>query len=476
MANILQVTTPSVNTDNRSILDSQEMKNHPESQRIQNPVNPEKVVRADGQEEGKAGSSTGEGSYRVIDFESNYGAFVQRMAENRELTALLEQFLFMDRASFLFAGNESVGDLVQQMLTSMQMDTPEELLEFMKGQGDQQVKFSGALFNGLRNLLLHSPSDNLRETVSEFLKAYNDYTAGSHLLRQMRSITDDIGRLMFSQFRDEFQELVDSMNWEASNGDTEANAGILNGRLIPFLSNYISRTHDYGAVRNAIMLLVFNAVQYENGGEDRLMQLFEKMAGSREFQLLFKGDARAALGSALSGAERSAQAGAFADAFSSLILKGANGEAGLENIQQFYNIINGMLLNESVYLPLIHILIPFRYQGKDVMSELWTDPDAGSEEEDGGRRIKMFFKFNIQGLGKFDMILALQDRQVDAQFYVPPALMEQMAHIQQNISGILKNNGLGSGHLMVREKTGDIRVEDVFSSIREKERGINVRI
>lgn len=476
MANILQVTPPSVNTDNRNILDSQEARNHPDSQRIQNPVNPERVVRADGQQEEQAGSATSEGSYGVIDFESNYGAFVQRMSEGRELTALLEQLLFKDGAAYLFKGGQAVGDLVEQLLTSMQMESPEELLAFLEGQEAQQVKFSGTLFDGLRNLLLQNPSDSLKEAVADFLKGYNDYTAGAHLLRQMQTVTEDISRLMLSQFRGEFLELAKGMNWEASNGDTAANAFMLNSRLIPFLSNYISRTHDYGAIRNAVMLLVFNAIQYENGGEDRLMQLFEKMAGSREFQLLFKGDPMEALESALQEAAGRRQTGSFADAFSSLLLKGANGEGGLENIQQFYNIMNGMLVNESVYLPLLHLLIPFRYQGKDVMSEIWADPDAGNKDGDGGRKIKMFLKFHIQGLGKFEMILALQDRQVDTQLYVPSSLTKQAGDIQEKVTGILKKNGLGSSRFLVREKTGDIKVEDVFPGIREKERGINVRI
>ena len=43
--------------------------------------------------------------------------------------------------------------------------------------------------------------------------------------------------------------------------------------------------------------------------------------------------------------------------------------------------MNGMLLNESVYLPLLHILFPFQYQGKNVMSEIWADPDAGGKPE-----------------------------------------------------------------------------------------------
>lgn len=474
MANILQVTTPSVNTDNR-IIDNQEARNHPENPRIQNPVDPSRVVRADGQEEGKTGTATGEGTYHIIDYESNYGAFIQKLGDGLELPKLLEQLLFRDAAGFIFSDEGAVGSLVERLLSSIQVDSPEELLEFFMGQQAQQAKFTGALFDGLRGVLSQNPSESLKDAVMAFLKGYNDYSSGHHLLQQMHSLTDDIGRLLLTPFKADYQQLLDSMNWAAPNGDTAENAALLNGRLIPFLSSYISRTHDYGAVRDAVMLFILHAVKYENGGEDRLLQLFDRMAGNREFERLFKGDAQADLNSAL-GALGKQDGGSFADVFSSLLLRGANGEAGLEHIQQFYNIMNGMLLNESVYLPLLHILVPFQYQGKDVMSEIWADPDAEKERDENGRKIKMFFKFNIQNLGKFDMILALQDRQVDMQIYVPPVLTRQMDTIQDNIAGILKKNGLDLNRLLVREKTGDIRLADVFPEIREKERTINVRI
>lgn len=59
MANILQVTGPSLNPDNRNISDSQRIAEQGNSQKIQNPVDPSRVVRADGQEEGKAGMPQG---------------------------------------------------------------------------------------------------------------------------------------------------------------------------------------------------------------------------------------------------------------------------------------------------------------------------------------------------------------------------------------------------------------------------------
>lgn len=474
MANILQVTSPSIN-NNRNIIDTQGVKNDNNPQ-IHNPVDPTRVVRADGQTGGRTGTATGEGTYGIIDYESNYGAFVQKLEDALGLPGLLKQIFSQDLAAFLLGGGEEVGELAQELMAAIRADSPEELLQFLKEQQAAQAKFAGPLFDNLRSLLSGNAPDGLKESVLAFLKGYNDYSAGEHQLKQMQTLTGDISRLMFSSFREDFRQLTQLMNWNAENGDTQANAEVLNQRLIPFLSNYISRTHDYGPIRNATMLLVFHAVRYENGSLDRLMQLFDRMAGSREFQQLYKGDAQEDLQNTLRSLTGQNQGKGFADMFSQLLLKGANGQAGLENIQHFYNVFNGMLLNESVYLPLVHILMPFRYQDKEVMSEMWVDPDARKEKEDDPRRIKMLLKFDVQSLGRFDLVMALQNRQVDMQLYVPERLTDRKEEIQSGIASIMKKNNLNPGKVLVRKKDMDITVKEAFPELRQGGKGINVRI
>lgn len=480
MANILQVTNPSLNTD-RNIINTQEAIHQGKDPSIHNPVDPTRVVRADGKDEGKTGSAS-DGKYSIIDYDSNYGAFVQRLGGGTELPALVESLLLTGGMQELFAGDEAVGSLVEQMFSTIQMDSPQELLQFLEEQVADQTKFSGAFFDSLRGLLSGASSDSTREIAMMFLKAYNDYSAGTHLLEQMHTLTEDISSLMLRSFRGDFQELVDQMNWNAQNGDTAANAALLNGQLIPFMSNYVARTHDYGAVRDAVMHFILHAVKYENGDGQRLLSLFNRLAGTKDYLRFFKNAPREELQKLLAQNEESRSLGragernGFADTFSSLVLKGANGHAGLENIQQFYRILDGMLLNESVYLPLLHVLLPFRYEDKDVMSEMWVDPDAERDEENGERRIKMLLRFDIQSLGQFELALAMQARNVDMQLYVPERLMGNMSSIQEHVTKILKDNGLGLKKLLVKEKAEDLKLEEVFGEIRRKESTINVRI
>ncbi|MCI8513224.1 MAG: hypothetical protein HFI93_01120 [Lachnospiraceae bacterium] len=477
MSNILQVTNP-VNDSGRNVINTNDSRSLSESQQVQNPVDPTRVVRADGPEGGRTGDAMGEGTYAVVDYESNYGAFIKRMGESLELPKMLEQLFQAEEAAVLFADQETAAPLLQQLFSSIQMNSPEELLAFFKAQEELQAKFSGPFFDGIRKLLNGNRSDSAKEAVLSFLRSYNSFSSAPHTLKQMKGLTEDISRLMLKHFRGEYQDILDDMDWEAPGGETKANAAVLNQRLIPFLASYISKTHDYGPVRNAVMLLVFHAVKYEEGDADRLFQFFDRMSRVRGFEQAFdldKEGIREELDHMLSALGKQGVRDAFADAFSRLVAKGANGEAGLENIQQFYNIMNGMLVNESVYLPLIHLLLPFRYQDQQVMSEIWVDPDSGKDNEEG-RRTKMLLKFDIRNLGRFDLVLMLANRQVGMQLYVPPALKEKSDRIGRDVTGIFKKSGLTVGSLLVREKKGELKVTDVFPEIREKERTINVRI
>ena len=133
-------------------------------------------------------------------------------------------------------------------------------------------------------------------------------------------------------------------------------------------------------------------------------------------------------------------------------------------------------MNESVYMPLLHFMIPFQYEDNNVVSEMWIDPDArrGSDEE--GRKIKLFLKFDIQSLGKFELVMTLQDRESKMQLFVPSHLAKQDKKIQTDVTDILRKNGIRLGQFSVYGRVRDRSVTEVFPEIREKETTINVRI
>ena len=479
MANVLQVTSPEVTTPNirTGVGTGQGAGQVGGAGQVRGPQIPGAQVGPEGE------ADLSQLSGQIVNFESNYASFLNRLQGADDIPQQLAQLLFRDGSSILASNDPEVAAAMQDLYETFTMESPEELLSYLQSQTDGQVKFSGDFFTGLRNLINSNISDNYREVISQFLQTYNSYSSGQHMLGQMQTLSQDVSSLMLRSYRSDFQDLLGQVNWQAENGDTQANAKILNDQIIPFLSNYISRTHDYGAVRKAAVMFSLYAVKYEEGGKEALMNAFSRMAKNGDFRMFFNGSPEDALSQKLAELKTQDQASAFPQAFSDVLLKGTQGRngTGAESIDRYYQVLNSLLTNESVYMPILHMLIPFRYQNQNVMSEMWVNPDADKNNNTDtkasgeGRQVKLFLKFNIEKLGNFDMIAMLKNKDINMQLYVPDTVPEKPAKIESAVRDILRRNGL-TADVQMSPKVREISPEEVFPEIVESERSINVRV
>lgn len=467
MANILQVSSSPITPD-PSI--NQRISQDPS---IKNPVAPGTVNRADGQNTGQTGTATGEGSFSGVDFEGNYAAFLKELSQTANLPKALETVLFGDGALALSQEKGEIGQVMEELFSSMEMESPEDLKAFLQDQQKAQIKFSGNLFNNLRGMLSSNISPSLKNAILNFGKTYNDFASSGHFLQQMETIAGDIDKMLLPSFQGEFEDLLSQLNFQAEPGKTEENTSLINNQIIPFMSNYISRTHDYGAVRNAVVMFILYAVKYENGSEELLAKQKDALMNNPDFRLLFKGNPEEAF-KELVDQVKGQEDNAFPKLFTDFLKAGAEGKAGTENISHFQEVLHGLLVNESVYMPLQHLVMPFRYDDKDVMSEMWVEQEA--KDGAGGKLTKMLLKFNIQSLGNFEIISGISDMRVDLQLFMPEELMDKQKDVEDVLSHILRRNGLSVANLGVYQKTRDFRIQEVFPEIKEAEKGLNVRI
>ncbi len=475
MANILQVTTPELKPEyGRYPSDGQADGRQVAGLKVQNPVDPSRVVRADGQEKMGAGSQE-QGFYGVVDYDSNYGAFLKQLAQNSAVSSFLEGIFSGKTQFFARTGQTEMAKLAQYLLDSMSADSPEALAGLLKEAVSQQVLFAGPFFERLRALLgQRQPSEETLNRIGQFLKSYSAGVSGEHLLRQMFLLTRDIEILLHRQYKEDFRQLADMMDWGAKNGDVAHNTQVLNNNLLPFLASYISSSHDYGPVREAVMLLIYYAARYESGGSDQIETLFQRLANSN----LFAGEMSPeeaememrklmdSLGNRTEGKENS---------LLSFLAEGAKGGAGSESVQQYYNALNSLLLNQSVYMPLLHLFLPFQFQENHGTMEAWIDPDAEGNEN-GARGTKLFFKFSVETLGHFEMILFYNEGTAKIQMKVPDSLAASAERIGGDVKDILKKNGIACRQISVGSLTAETRLEEVFPELARRGGGINVRV
>ena len=458
MANILQVTPPDISSSQR-IPGPQDGAKQAESLAVRNPADPSQVVRADGQEAGKTQDGSQESGAGTIRYESNYGAFVKELSGNRQASELLKQILFQMPPVQTAMGREG-----QISLPGQETGNKEEIVQLLFHQAASEKIFSGGFFDGLRRFLGNSQGQAGQDMAFDFLKAYGDYVSASHLLRQMNTIAKDMEFLMLRQFRGEWKELAGEVDWSAARGQTEANSEALNGRLIPFLASYISRTHDYGPVRNAAMLFIMYAVSYENGSMEHVRNAFFRLARLMERQGEIQDNPQEVLERLLGQPEKLEENGSLAEKLTETAAKGL--DRGIGGEDQAQALLKGLLNNESVYMPLLHLVFPFSFEKKQVASELWINPDAPKEEGEDGRKIKVMVNFEIQKLGSFQVVLTIRDRQADLSITLPEGILEPAKRIEADLEQILRENGFRARAVSARKGIPSQNQMEIFPEIR----------
>ena len=155
-----------------------------------------------------------------------------------------------------------------------------------------------------------------------------------------------------------------------------------------------------------------------------------------------------------------------------------NGDSSMEAKQISRNVIQSILLNESVYMPVLHLMLPMVVEDKLMYSELWIDPDdrGNAAEEEDGPAVRALIKFDIEQLGFFDMFLLYRDGKMEMQLDIPDSLLEKEKEIRQNVGRILSENGIRLENLVTGSSRESIPITEAFPQITEKRSGVNVRV
>ena len=155
------------------------------------------------------------------------------------------------------------------------------------------------------------------------------------------------------------------------------------------------------------------------------------------------------------------------------------GEGNAEVQQIFRQLVAAMLVNESVYMPVNHMLIPMEIDGKRLFSELWVDADAEEKKNGKGtgeKCMRFLFKIDVQSLGLFDIILTSRDREVELMVACPEKVSNFSREIETTLAQILTRNDLVPAGVSVRKMDRPVTLTEVFPKIFEGKNSINVKV
>ena len=477
MPDLLGVTNPVPGHDNSNV--NRNIPVSPNDTRIQNAPDPSRVSRPDNRTE-QQDTGDAAGGNQALRYDSNFASFLQRLMNTPGMSQSLATLLSFYEGTVVSSGiEEGLAAEMGALLNMLKMDEG-QLSKFLASQMANGNRFSGALFNVLREAYSSGGSESVRSSILQFLKKYSDYSSTSHiqgnLIRGLTRLTRAIPASYGSQLLPMVSQLEELLNA----GNRAGALKLLQGSILTFLSGYTSKTNDMGLSRTLISMLALDISRYENGGEEGLLQAFHQLTSSPGLREKLGGLSDEALLKLLDSTSfaKAAEGDQFASQLSRAAQQALQGGAKNEVQEAFRNIVSAFLVNESVHMPLNHILLPLEWDGKMAFSEMWVDPDAEENLKRGkGERpntLRFLFKIDIQNLGFFDMVLTCQGENVDLQIFGPPAVTSFAGMVQGEMTRILSENGLKPSGVQVQTMDRPLEISAVFPKIFEGENSINV--
>ena len=268
MSNILKISTPISGYENNVSKQDPQMKN---DVGIKNPVNPDKVVRADS----RAEYGNERGVQQGLSYESNFGNFVRTLANIPRASEIMSKMLFSGMRNVIEAGiGTGMAEEIHMLLGMLEMD-PQKLKEFLKSQMNGSNKMKGSLFELLRGVMKEAGSVELKAGILDFLKKYNDMSSGKHIMTNIKGELKEIESYMFRNERAGLQRLTQQL-LPHSQENMEKNIKLLKSDIIPFLGNYISETRNLGKIRDLLLHYPENLLPKEKEIREGIADILKK--------------------------------------------------------------------------------------------------------------------------------------------------------------------------------------------------------
>lgn len=448
----------------------------PNDTQIQNIPDPTRVGRADARSDRQDTANMDVGRR----YDSYFQTFLQALRSSGSITETAARFLIAHSGTLVLSGLSQ--GIAQELSQFMQMLSvgPDELLALLQNQMTSGARFSGKLFDALRDVLQRNPSAGLQNDILQFLKRFNDFSSTSHIERNLERTIRQMTWFMPSRFSSTLEGHAAQLRQLLAQGDRGGVLQLMQGTILPFLSDYVSQMHDRGIARSLLSLLILDIARYENGNPQSMLQSFYQLLGYSSMKEHFGQMDSTQLIRLLqeSAASINNTNNPIADHLSQMSAAALRSDVSAELRQTFQALIDSILVNQSVYMPLAHAMLPVEMNGRMMFSELWVDPNAENETDSFSQEksMRMLLKFDIQELGMFDLVLTYHDGTVDASLHCPPHLEKFTELFERKMAAMAEQDGLKAAAMHASPMRQSLAISEVFPKIFERKDSINVAI
>lgn len=473
MSDNLRVTAPITTNDKIS-----QLKPSKESSVI-DVVNPAKVTPPNQSEQANKEST----NTLLLNRGSVFTKFVQQLQQTPALAQTLQKLMFdiFSREENI-QRNPTAATALKQLSSSLAMDKS-EILKNLAFQKANSTKFAGNIFDLLRNLSTQLKSSDFDAQLAKFLKAYDGFFSISDTTGAIVKQLENLQQQTPKSFANQLKEAASELDIEQPIDNINMNLNILKNKIIPLLSEYVSKSNDFGKARDTITLLVHNLARLNISSKEELIGKFEDLLDYSRYHLnlsMDKIDYMKAMFAKSITQTRQKTENTFFDSMIQLLSEGSKQSTSNTSRALYRDICNALLLDNSVYMPFTHLFLPINYNGHYLFSELWIEKDKDKEKSSQPENIPnsthLFLTFDIKDLGYFEASIELSEKKANVKLNYPPTLKQSSYEISSNISEIFAQNGLVAENIVLSTKYTPSVNQQIMQKVYERRNAIDVTI
>lgn len=420
----------------------------------------------------------------LLNHTSVFTKFIQQLHQTPALAQTLQKIMFdiFSREESIQRG-QSASAALKQLSASLAMDKG-EILKNLMFQQTNHTKFSGTIFDVLRSLSAQAKNPELDQQIAKFLKGYDGFFSISDttdaIVRQLNTLQQQIPRSYAEKLKALTNDLVTDQPVES----VEFNLTVLKNKIIPMLSEYVSKLNDFGKARDTITLMVHDLARLNTSSKEELIGRFEDLLDYCRFNLNLSADKLDYLKAMF--AKNISQTGqktenAFFDSLVTLLSEGSKQSASNTSQALYKDICNALLLDNSVYMPYTHLFLPINYDGHYMFSELWIEKDKDNnnksvQQDSTPKPTRLFLTFDIKDLGYFEASIELTQKNANIKLNYPPTLHESSREISNNISQIFSQNGLTADNIVLSTDNTPKINQIILQKVYERKTVIDVTV
>ena len=422
-------------------------------------------------------------SNSLLNHSSVFTKFIQQLRQTPELAQTLQKIMFdvFSREESIQHG-QSASTSLKQLSSSMAMDKG-EILKNLMFQQTNHTKFSGTIFDVLRNLSAQTRNVEFDQQIAKFLKGYDGFFSISDttnaIVRQLNTLQQQIPK----SYAAKLQTLTNDLISDQPVDSVDFNLTILKNKIIPLLSEYVSQSNDFGKARDTITLMVHDLARLNTSSKDELIGKFENLLDYCRYNLNLPTDKldyiKAMFAKDITQGHQKTE-NTFFDSLINLLSEGSKQSTSNTSQALYKDICNALLLDNSVYMPFTHLFLPINYNGHYMFSELWIEKDKddnkSSTQEIPQQFTRLFLTFDIKDLGYFEASIELSQKAATVKLNYPPTLKESSREISSNISQIFTQNGLTAENIVLSTDNTPKINQQILQKVYERKNTIDVTI